>query len=44
MTMVKVSLGVALAVLIVGIALAVSKGAEELNSYADDPTYIPPGL
>ena len=44
MTVVKVGLGVALVVLIVGIALAVSKDVEELIEYTRDPIYAPPGV
>ena len=42
MTVVKVSLGVALVVLTVGIALAVSKDVQELINYTREPTFIPP--
>lgn len=42
MTVVKVSLGVALVVLTVGIALAVSKDVQELIDYTREPTFIPP--
>ncbi len=43
MTVFKVSLAVALVVLITEIVLAGSKSVEELNVYASDATYIPPG-
>ncbi len=42
-TVFKVSLAVALVVLITEIVLAASKSVEELNVYASDAIYIPPG-
>ena len=43
MKLVAIGLGTALAVLIVGIAVVVSKDVAELNKSARDPIYIPPG-
>ena len=44
MTVVKVGLAVALVILIVGIALALSKDVEELIEYTRDPIYAPLGV